>query len=217
MRPGTPCSCCIEFLFEAAEAVVVHADVAQHLRGDLVVGIEALELLLEVDALHIEGADCGGDLGRDAARDPGKAVAVVEAVRQSASSVVCLSSGSVWTIAARVRAAAFLSSISDGIGVDGVDLHGHGQLAQVAVVENAAARSHLKGALLLLFGALHVFLVAHDLQPEETAAMARPRRRKKRHTSQKRASFIGMARGVDVRGRLARRVACMLIAIQVSD
>ena len=56
-----------------------------------------------------------------------------------------------------------------GVGVDGVDLHGHGQFVQVAVVEDAAAGSDLKGALLLLFGALHVFLVAHDLQPEEAA------------------------------------------------
>ena len=71
--------------------------------------------------------------------------------------------------AARVRAAACLSSISRGIGVDGVDQHGHGQLVQVAVVEDAAPGSHLKGALLLLFGALHVFLVAHDLQPEQAA------------------------------------------------
>ena len=52
-----------------------------------------------------------------------------------------------------------------GVGVDGVDLHRHGQLAQVAVVENAAAGSHLEGALLLLLGALDVFLVAHDLEP----------------------------------------------------
>ena len=56
-----------------------------------------------------------------------------------------------------------------GVGVDGVDLHGHGQLVQVAVVEDAAARSHLKGALLLLVGALHVLLVVDDLQPEEAA------------------------------------------------
>ncbi len=47
-----------------------------------------------------------------------------------------------------------------GHGVDGVDLHGHGQLAHVAVVKNAAAGSYLKGALLLLLGALNVFAVA---------------------------------------------------------
>ena len=56
MRPGTPCSCGVEFFFEAAEAVVVNAHIAQHLRGDLVVGIEALEFFLEVDALQVEGA-----------------------------------------------------------------------------------------------------------------------------------------------------------------
>ena len=70
----------VEFSFEAAETVVVDADVAQHLRGDLVVGIEALELLLEVNALHVEGANFRGNLGRNAARDPGKVLALVEAV-----------------------------------------------------------------------------------------------------------------------------------------
>ena len=49
----------VELLLEAAEAVVVDADVAEHLRGDLVVGIEALKLLLEINALHVEGVDAG--------------------------------------------------------------------------------------------------------------------------------------------------------------
>ena len=47
------------------------------------------------------------------------------------------------------------------------DLHGHGQLAQVAVIEHAAARSYLKGALLLPLGALHVLAVTHYLKPEK--------------------------------------------------
>ena len=46
----------VEFLLEAAEAVVVEADIAEHLRGDLVVGIEALKFFLEIDALHVEGS-----------------------------------------------------------------------------------------------------------------------------------------------------------------
>jgi hypothetical protein len=54
--------------------------------------------------------------------------------------------------------------------IDRVCLHRHGQLAQIAVVEYAAARSHLEGALLLLLGALHKLFVAHHLQPEEPAA-----------------------------------------------
>ena len=69
----------VEFFFQAAEPVVIDAHVAQHLRGELIVGVKALELLLEVDALHVEGFDGGGDLRRDAARDPGKVAAIVEA------------------------------------------------------------------------------------------------------------------------------------------
>ena len=44
-----------------------------------------------------------------------------------------------------------------GHGEDGVHLHRHGQLAQVAVIEHAAARSYLEGALLLLLGAFYKF------------------------------------------------------------
>ena len=55
-----------------------------------------------------------------------------------------------------------------GIGVDGIDLHGHGEFAHVAVVKDAAARRDLKGALLLLLRAFDVFVVVDDLEPEET-------------------------------------------------
>ena len=40
-----------EFLFETAQAGIVDAHITQHLRGDLVVGIEALEFFLKVNAL----------------------------------------------------------------------------------------------------------------------------------------------------------------------
>ena len=56
-----------------------------------------------------------------------------------------------------------------GHGKDGVHLHRHGQLAQVAVIEHAAPRSNVKGALLLLPGALQKFAVMHYLKPEETS------------------------------------------------
>ncbi len=54
-----------------------------------------------------------------------------------------------------------------GNGVDGVDLHGHGQLAQVAIIEHAASRSYLEGALLLLLRSPQKLVVAHHLEPEE--------------------------------------------------
>ena len=42
----------LELQLQAAQAVVVHAHIAQHLRGDLIVRIEALKLFLEVDAFE---------------------------------------------------------------------------------------------------------------------------------------------------------------------
>ena len=96
-----------------------------------------------------------------------KFVPVVEPVSDLRLRVVCVSSGSVWTIAAERARCGFLVVDLGGNGVDGVDLHGHGQLVHVAVVQDAAAGSDLKGALLLLLGALHIFVVANDLQPEQ--------------------------------------------------
>ena len=43
----------LELLLQSAQAVIVHAHIAQHLRGNLVVRIEALELFGEVDALDM--------------------------------------------------------------------------------------------------------------------------------------------------------------------
>ena len=54
-----------------------------------------------------------------------------------------------------------------GNAVDRVDQHGHGQLMQVAVVEDAAARRYLKGALLLARGQLYELTVGDHLQPEQ--------------------------------------------------
>ena len=156
----------VEFFFQAAEPVVVNAHVAQHLRGDLVVGIEALKLFLEVDALHVEALDGGSDLRRDAARDPGKVVAGGEARGDLVFGGQRVVGIGVHQRGEGARGGLLVGDLG-GIGVDGVDQHGHGQLAHVAVIENAAARSHFKGALLLLLGALDEFLVAHDLQPEE--------------------------------------------------
>ena len=52
-------------------------------------------------------------------------------------------------------------------GVDGIHHHRHRQLAQIAVVEHAAPRSHLKRPLLLPRSLFHVMMMANDLQPRE--------------------------------------------------
>ena len=163
-----PVQVAVEFFFKAAQPVVVDAHVAQHLRGDLAVGIKALELLLEVNALHIEGLHRGSDLRRHAARDPGKVVPCVQARGNLVVRGQRIFGIGVHQRGQGARGGRLVGNLSR-IGVDGVGQNGHGQLAQVAVVENAAARSHFKGALLLLGGALHKLLMAHDLQPEQAA------------------------------------------------
>ena len=135
----------------------------------------------------VEGSHAGGSLWRDAPRNPGKAHGHCRADRRSGLRAVCLSSGSVWTAAARARAAAFLSSISEGYGVDGVHLHGHGELAQVAIVENAAARSYFKGALLLLLRALNVFSSGARLAARRDGQRWRTPKGERRHKQAKSA------------------------------
>ena len=106
MRPGTPCSLRVKLAFDSAQSVVIQPHVSQHLCGDPVVGIETLKFFLDVNALHVQGLHFGGNFGCNAARDPRKIPALVEPVAIW-SSRVSLSSGSVWTIGASVRAAVF--------------------------------------------------------------------------------------------------------------
>src|ERR1700733_426942 len=159
----------IEFLFQAAEAVVVDTDVTDSLGSDVAVRIEALKFLLEINALQVQGANPRGNLRLDAASDPGKAVAVVQALGNFVFGGLCVSWIDVSEAGEGARVGGLIFVV-DLIGdcIDRVDLDRHGQLAHVAVVENAAARRHLKGALLLLLRALDVVVVANQLQPKET-------------------------------------------------
>ena len=49
----------LEFLLQPAQAGIVDAYIAQHLRGDFVVGIEALEFFLEKNTLEVESLHAG--------------------------------------------------------------------------------------------------------------------------------------------------------------
>ena len=75
--------CAVQFVveakFEAAEAIVIGADVAEDLCRKITVGVEALELLLKIDALQVEFADAVGGLRIELAGDPGEAMRGVEA------------------------------------------------------------------------------------------------------------------------------------------
>ncbi len=158
----------VEFLLETAETVVVEANVAERLRGDVAVGVEALKFLLEIEAVEVQSADMCSNFGRDTASDPGKTAATVKAFFDLVFGGLGVGRIDVGEAGegARVGGLVFVFDFV-GNGVDGVDLHGHGELAHVAVVEDAAAWRDLKGALLLLLRAFNVFRVVDDLEPEE--------------------------------------------------
>jgi hypothetical protein len=163
---GNPMQPCFVFLLQAAQAVVVRAHIAQHLRGDLVIWVEALKLFLEVNALDGKCFYARRHIRRDAARDPGKTVPGNEAGGNLLFRGLVVVRVGVDQGGQGMRGGLLVVDLG-GNGVDGIDLHGHGQFAQVAVEKHAAPRSDLKGALLLLLGALLELVVAHHLQPEQ--------------------------------------------------
>ena len=69
----------VELLLQSAQSRVVGAHITQHLRGKIVVGIEALELLLEIDALQVQLAHAIRSVRIDASRHPRKVLRIVEA------------------------------------------------------------------------------------------------------------------------------------------
>ena len=165
----------IEFLFQTAQAVVIHTHVAKHLRGNVVVRVESLEFLLRVDSLDVQGLHFGGGLGSDAARDPGKAVPICQTLGDLLFGGQIVIGVGVDNRRKRMSRSlnpcrALLVVNLAGNGIEGVRLHRHGQLLQVAVVEHAAARRNFKGAQLLFFSALHKLLVPNNLEPEKAAA-----------------------------------------------
>ena len=55
---------------EAAQALILSADVANDLRGEFALRVEALGLFLKMDTLKIESTDAGGGFGVGFSRDP---------------------------------------------------------------------------------------------------------------------------------------------------
>ena len=176
----------LELLLQATQAFVVHAHIAQHLRGNLIIRVESLKFLLYVDApvdareawviwnefVLIRGAridqrmNAGGHLRRNPPGDPCKVARRVQVCGNLLLGGLRVVGVGVDNCGQRMGGRQLIRDLV-GHGEDGVHLHRHGQLAQVAVIEHAAARSHVEGALLLLPGALLEFAVKHHLKPEE--------------------------------------------------
>ena len=194
MRPGTPCRSLVVFALHASEAIVIGAHVSQDLRGKLAVGIEALEFLLEIHAFEIQRFHPRDLRGVKFARDPGEVSRGVQPGRNLMRGSEAVGgvgvhdfgqgSGNSLPLGSAGSPSAFLKD-----GVDRIGQRGHGQLMQIAIVEDSAARRDLEGALLLPGGTVHEVLVMDDLQPDQAAAdqddpgdkeernMSKPRRR----------------------------------------
>ena len=157
----------VELHLKPAESVVVGADVAEHLGAKGAVRVEALELLLEVDALEVELADAVGSFGVDPSRDPCEVARHVEAREHLALARVVLGGVQVDDAAEDLRGIGAVVSEFAGNGEDGVDLGGHGEFFKVAVVEQSAAGRDLEAAGLLPRSDLYPVVVADDLQPDE--------------------------------------------------
>ena len=158
----------LELLLQATQAVVVNAHIAQYLRGDFVVRIETLKLLLKVDALHGQTLHLQCNIRRNPPCDPGKAIAFVETIENLLLSGLRIVGINVNDGRECVRGGRLVVDLNRH-GKDRVHLHRHGQLVQIAVVQNAAPRRDFKRALLLLLRALNEFLMANNLEPEKTA------------------------------------------------
>ena len=145
---------------ETAQAVVVDADVAEHVRPELLVGIEALVLLHEPDAVEIQLLDAAFLVGRDLAPHVGERAAVGEAPAQRRP----LLAGAIGERAAerrsgRVRVADFRRHRIDRVRVDARRQH-----AALAIDDVAALGRCVDRVQVLPFGAGHHVGALDDLQ-----------------------------------------------------
>ncbi len=149
----------VELPLQAAQALIVGANVPQNLRRQFTFWIKALGLFLEVDALQVQCADAIDLFGVSLSCHPAEGL-VGAAVREYDAGIVFGD--------ARNQA--------DGIGEIGsfrghhegrVHLDGHRQLTAGAIVDDAAFRRKIEAALLLVLGAALEIAVAENLQIDE--------------------------------------------------
>jgi hypothetical protein len=140
----------VELLLQPAQSGVVGAHIAQHLRGQIVVGIKTLELFLEVDALQVQLAYPVCRVRIDPPRHPRKALRVVEARQNLLLRGEVVRGFGMHHLGQHLRRRRAVLAHLRRHSEDRIDRHRHGQLAQVAVVQHTALRGHLEGALLLV-------------------------------------------------------------------
>ena len=148
--------------FNTAQALVIHAHVAEDLRGQVSVWVVALGFLFKVNSAQVEFADAAGGLGIGFAGHPAES-APGFALRQDFARIRFRNAGDQRDGAGQVR-----NIRRDGKG--GIDRNRHRKFPASAVKDDAAARGNCFSALLLTLGASLKISVAEDLEINESQA-----------------------------------------------
>jgi hypothetical protein len=193
---------------QTAQAFVIGADIAEHMRCQVAIRVEALELLLQIDALQVQLTDALRRVCIHAACDPREVTRIVQprqdrvVGREVIERVLMNDLGEQRGIVRLVACKLFRH------GIDAVYKHRRRQFAQVAVIEHAAARGHFKAALLLHRGDVDKLRVTPDLQPSQAKADGQcPQDERAAHHSKAPALHRG---GQRLRGHWFHLLFCLL-------
>ncbi len=142
---------------EPGQSLVVGADIAQDLGGQLAHRVVALALREEVDPAEVELAHRRGDRGIELARHPDELPVAGQLAEQVAA--VETRNGRGEGLRGNLRVLDL-----GRYGIDGIDLHRDGELTADRVVDRATRRVELDDPLLLPQGFGCIEIVAHHLE-----------------------------------------------------
>ena len=152
----------VELALQAAESLIVCANVAENLRRQLALGIKTFGFFLKVNALQIQRADAVNHFRIRFPRNPTKSL-VGLAVSEDDAGIVIGDTGNQADSIGQVRC-------FRGYNEGRIDLNGHRQLAAGAIVDDSAFWREIEAALLLALGAVFKVSITKDLEIDQTQA-----------------------------------------------
>ena len=141
--PGLALQLIVEFALDAAQAFVIRAHVAEHLRRQFALGIEALGFFLEVNAAQDSARGCASMVSASALRATQQKVLCALAVGQHSRGSSLGDAGDQGNGAGKIRN-------FRGHGESRIHRDRHGQFTPGAIVDDAALGRDFIGALLLM-------------------------------------------------------------------
>ncbi len=152
---GNAAEIVIEFALQAAQALVIHAHIAEDLCCQFPLGIEALGLLAEADAFQVQFANTIRRVGVDLALE----VDEIPVALQVGDDLLRVH---VENFAQQVGGLLLVGDFA-GHCKYGININGHRKGITVAVVDVATARLDRNDAVLLAFSPQHKVVVLHHL------------------------------------------------------